>query len=162
MAERGIGILGLGYQLPAQVRLNDDPIFDELKKNSSQKEILALFQGFARRHVLGPDEQLVAIMAAAAEKAMIDAGVTPADIDLLIGCASLSRYIVPTDLGALHARLTLPQPRHAAPARKRLFQLSPSRSSSQTRCCGPGAPGPFLSLSAGTGRARSTTIRAPR
>jgi 3-oxoacyl-[acyl-carrier-protein] synthase-3 len=108
MARRSIGILGLGYQLPARIRLNDDPIFDELKKNSSQKEILALFQGIVRRHVLGPDESLVTIMASAAEKAMIDAGVTAADIDLLIGCASLSKYIVPTDLGALHVRLGLP------------------------------------------------------
>ena len=108
MADADIGIVGLGYQLPAHVRLNGDPIFDALTKDKSQEDILALFQGIVKRHVLGPDEPLVAIMAAAAEKAMIDAGVTPADIDLLIGCASLSRYIVPTDLGALHARLGLP------------------------------------------------------
>lgn len=109
MADGDVGIIGLGYQLPVKVRHNDDPIFDKLRKDSSQKEILALFQGFETRHVLGPYEQLVTIMAAAAEKAMIDASVTSADIDLLIGCASLSRYIVPTDLGALHARLNLPQ-----------------------------------------------------
>ncbi|MDE1993777.1 MAG: 3-oxoacyl-ACP synthase, partial [Rhizobiaceae bacterium] len=109
MAENDIGIIGLGYQVPAMIRLNDDPIFDALKKNSSQKEILALFQGFQKRHVLGPGETLVSIMAAAAEKAMIDAGVTAADIDLLIGCASLSQYIVPSDLGALHASLGLPE-----------------------------------------------------
>ena len=109
MTSAGIGIAGLGYQLPAQIRLNDDPIFDALKKNSSQQEILALFQGIEKRHVLGPDETLVSIMAVAAEKAMIDAGVKPADIDLLIGCASLSEYVVPSDLGALHARLALPR-----------------------------------------------------
>ncbi|AYG62564.1 3-oxoacyl-[acyl-carrier-protein] synthase III C-terminal domain-containing protein [Rhizobium jaguaris] len=109
MVENNIGVIGLGYQVPALVRLNDDPIFDALKKNSSQKEILALFQGFERRHVLGPDESLVSIMVAAAEKAMIDAGVTAADIDLLMGCASLSHYIVPSDLGALHGRLGLPE-----------------------------------------------------
>ncbi|MDL2398549.1 3-oxoacyl-ACP synthase III family protein [Rhizobium mayense] len=109
MVENSIGIIGLGYQVPPLVRLNDDPIFDALKSNSSQKEILALFQGFERRHVLGPDESLVSIMEAAAEKAMIDAGVAAADIDLLMGCASLSRYIVPSDLGELHARLGLPE-----------------------------------------------------
>jgi 3-oxoacyl-[acyl-carrier-protein] synthase-3 len=109
MTDDHIGIVGLGYQVPARVRLNDDPIFDALKKNKSQEDILALFQGIERRHVLGPDETLVAIMAAAAEKAMIDAGVDAGDIDLLIGCASLSQYIVPSDLGALHARLGLPQ-----------------------------------------------------
>lgn len=109
MTDDHIGIVGLGYHLPASVRLNDDPIFDALKKDKSQQDILALFQGFERRHVLRPDETLVSIMAAAAEKAMIDAGVMSDDIDLLIGCASLSQYIVPSDLGALHARLGLPQ-----------------------------------------------------
>src|SRR5690349_15993594 len=84
MTDHGFGIIGLGYQLPANIRLNDDRIFDAVRKNKSQKDILALFQGFERRHVLGPDETLVDIMASAAEKAMIDAGVTPADIDLLI------------------------------------------------------------------------------
>jgi len=113
MARPSIGILGLGCQLPARIRLNNDPIFDDLRKNSSQKEILALFQGIERRHVLGPDESLVTIMASAAEKAMIDAGVKAADIDLLIGCASLSKYVAPTDLAPLHARLALP--RHAMP-----------------------------------------------
>jgi 3-oxoacyl-[acyl-carrier-protein] synthase III len=113
MAKLSIGILGLGYQLPARIRLNDDPIFDKVKKNSSQKEILALFRGIESRHVLGPDESLVTIMVSAAEKAMVDAGVKVADIDLLIGCASLSKYVVPTDLGALHARLGLT--RHAMP-----------------------------------------------
>jgi 3-oxoacyl-[acyl-carrier-protein] synthase-3 len=109
----GIGIVGLGYQLPERIRRNDDPIFAALKKDKSQDEVLALFQGIDTRHVLGPDEKLVSIMASAAEKAMVDAGVKPADIDLLIGCASLSKYIVPSDLGALHARLALP--RHAMP-----------------------------------------------
>jgi len=113
MTNPGIGIAGLGYQLPAQIRLNDDPIFDALKKNSSEAAILALFKGIERRHVLGPNENLVSIMASAAEKAMLDAGVKAADIDLLIGCASLSKYIVPSDLGALHAQLALP--RHAMP-----------------------------------------------
>ena len=111
MTSSSVGITGLGYQLPDYVRLNNDPIFDALRRNSSEKEILALFQGIEKRHVLGPNENLVSIMASAAEKAMIDAAVKPGDIDLLIGCASLSKYIVPSDLGALHARLALP--RHA-------------------------------------------------
>ena len=123
MADGDVGIIGLGYQLPVKVRHNDDPIFDKLRKDSSQKEILALFQGFETRHVLGPYEQLVTIMAAAAEKAMIDASVTSADIDLLIGCASLSRYIVPTDLGALHASSQSAATRHAPATWQRLLQL---------------------------------------
>ncbi|RDJ05723.1 3-oxoacyl-ACP synthase III family protein [Rhizobium grahamii] len=109
MVKSDLGIIGLGYQLPTGVRLNDDPIFDALKRNNAQKDILALFQGFERRHVLGPDETLVSIMVAAAKKAMIDAGVTSDDIDLLIGCASVSRFIVPSDLGDLHKGLGLPQ-----------------------------------------------------
>ena len=87
MTSSSVGITGLGYQLPDYVRLNNDPIFDALRRNSSEKEILALFQGIEKRHVLGPNENLVSIMASAAEKAMIDAAVKPGDIDLLIGCA---------------------------------------------------------------------------
>jgi 3-oxoacyl-[acyl-carrier-protein] synthase III len=113
MAEHNLGIIGLGYQVPARIRLNDDPIFDALKKDTSQDDIRKLFKGFDRRHILGPDESLVSIMAAASEKAMVDAGVTASDIDLLIGCASLSQSIVPTDLGKLHASLGLAE--HAMP-----------------------------------------------
>ena len=108
MTRLDIGILGLGSHLPVRVRDNDDPIFDNLKKNSSQQQILVLFQGIKHRHILGPDEQLVTIMAAAAKKAMIDGQVNAADIDLLIGCASLSKFVVPTDLGLLHKELGLP------------------------------------------------------
>ncbi|MCS3743500.1 3-oxoacyl-ACP synthase [Rhizobium sp. BK661] len=109
MVESDLGIIGLGYQLPKGVRLNDDPIFNALRNNASETEILALFQGYERRHVLGADETLASIMVAAAKKAMIDAEVTADDIDLLIGCASLSRYIVPSDLGDVHKGLGLPE-----------------------------------------------------
>jgi 3-oxoacyl-[acyl-carrier-protein] synthase III len=108
MTEASVGIIGLGYHVPEHVRLNDDPIFDALKKDKTQEEVLKLFQGFSRRHVLKPGEQLATLIIAAAEKAMIDADVRAADIDLLIGCASLSTYVAPTDLGIVHARLGLP------------------------------------------------------
>jgi 3-oxoacyl-[acyl-carrier-protein] synthase-3 len=107
MAEGKIGIIGLGHKLPSHIRRNDDPIFDALKRNQSQEKILKMFQGFDRRHVLTPGEDLVGIMSAASKSALADAETTPAEIDLLLGCASLSRYIVPTDLAFLHRELGL-------------------------------------------------------
>lgn len=103
MKSSAIGVIGLGFAVPSKERFNSDPIFDFLKKSQFQ----SLFQGYKSRHVLTENETLVEIMALAAVRAMQDAGVKAADVDLLLGAASLSRWIVPTDLGALHSSLGL-------------------------------------------------------
>lgn len=103
MDSSACGIIGLGFAVPSMVRDNDDPIFGYLQNGPFKP----LFQGYKTRHVLAEGETLVDIMGQAAVKAMQDAGVEPTDIDLLLGAASFSRWIVPTDLGALHRSLGL-------------------------------------------------------
>ncbi|ULQ57686.1 hypothetical protein KJS94_05670 [Flavihumibacter rivuli] len=100
-------ITGLGYALPSGIRNNDDPIFDWLKKNNPAGE--SLFKGYATRHVLADDENLMTIMVPAAKMAMQDAGIQPQDVDLLIGTASVSHFINPNALSRVHKELELPE-----------------------------------------------------
>jgi 3-oxoacyl-[acyl-carrier-protein] synthase-3 len=132
-------IIGFGYKVPDAIRRNDDPIFaylnelkDYLERSSSARpamtaeaelEVTSLvsgtskspFYGYETRHVLGRFEKLVDIMKPAAEEALETAKVEPKDIDLLLGCASVSEYIVPSDLYELHKELGLPTSTLAVP-----------------------------------------------
>lgn len=99
--------------VPEQVRGNDDPIFDWLRNNPSYGS--KLFTGYKDRRVLGPGETVTSIMVRAAEQAMLDAGVGPRDIDLLVGQASVSRYISPNSLAEVHASLGLPSTTQVLP-----------------------------------------------
>jgi len=99
-------ILGLGYKVPDGRRENDDPIFaylNELKKKFPSDP----FEGYDTRHVLAEGENLIDIIKPAAQEALETAGVSADDIDLLIGCASVGKYIVPSDLYELHKELKL-------------------------------------------------------
>jgi 3-oxoacyl-[acyl-carrier-protein] synthase III/monoamine oxidase len=95
---------GLGYSVPAQIRTNDDPIFDYLKKHSGEGRP---FEGYDKRHVLAPGEDLMTVMVPAAQRALSDAGLVAADVDLLIGSGSISPYATPNELGLLHKVLGL-------------------------------------------------------
>ncbi|WP_026897632.1 3-oxoacyl-ACP synthase III family protein [Daejeonella oryzae] len=105
MTENLPRITGLGYAVPDKIRLNDDPVFSWLKKNVTDGE--KLFQGYEQRHVLDKDEDLISIMLPAAEMAMQNAGVSPDEIDLLIGTGSVSEYRNPNMLSLLHKELKL-------------------------------------------------------
>lgn len=107
MTEKPPRILGVGYDLPSKIRTNDDPIFDWLKENPSPDD--DLFIGYEQRRVLAENEDLMSIMLPAAQKALDDAGLKPSDVDVLLGYASISDYLVPNDLGHLHQRLGLPE-----------------------------------------------------
>jgi len=98
-------ILGVGYDVPAKVRTNDDPIFDWLKQHSPPGT--DLFQGYDQRRVLAADEDLMTIMRPAALAAIRDAGLEPSDVDLLIGCGSVSPNVSPNELGRLHQKIGL-------------------------------------------------------
>jgi len=107
-------ILGLGYKVPDTVRDNNDAIFDYLrevdtKKKSEDPHWRPQFVGYDKRHVLREVESLLDIMKPAAEAALQTANVKPEQIDLLLGCASVSQYIVPSDLYDLHKKLKLPE-----------------------------------------------------
>lgn len=105
MTGLGPRIIGTGYCVPGKMRLNDDPIFAALRAQPQGEQ---LFTGYNTRHVLSDDETLVDIMRPAAEMAMQAAGVTAADIDIVIGDGSLGASLVPNDLSRLHQVLGLP------------------------------------------------------
>lgn len=98
-------ILATGSCLPETIRSNDDPIFDWLHQNPPPNE--DLFQGYDQRRVLAPGEQLVDLMVEAARSALQRAALATADIDLLIGYASISTWEMPNELTAVATKLGL-------------------------------------------------------
>jgi 3-oxoacyl-[acyl-carrier-protein] synthase-3 len=109
MAELQARIKGLGYEVPANIRTNTDPIFDWLnnwlKSNPGSSNP---FTGYTTRHVLADGEDLMTIMVPAALKAMADARVEASEIDMLLGIASVSPYPNPNELSRLHQMIGLP------------------------------------------------------
>lgn len=101
-----VAILGVGYCVPEFIRTNDDPVFAWLNAHhAADKDI---FTGLAQRRVLAHPEDVVDVMALAAQRALDDAGKRPADVDLLLGSGSVGRYHAPNELAAVHAALKLP------------------------------------------------------
>ena len=98
-------IVGTGFAVPANIRTNDDPIFDWLKKHNPHG--MDLFKGYKYRRVLSREENLDTIMVPAALRAMEHAKIGPADVDLLIGYGSVSPYETPNELARLHQILGL-------------------------------------------------------
>jgi len=141
MSEPVASILGFGCKVPDAIRGNDDPIFaylNELRKYvegsefaqvertpAEEFELMASwgflggnrspFYGYETRHVLAQEESLVDLMKPAAEEALRTANVSADQIDILLGCASVGRYIVPSDLYELHQKLKLPPSTLAVP-----------------------------------------------
>ena len=106
MTGSAIGVIGMGHRVPDQVRKNDDPIFDWVKKNVPGWN--ELFTGYVERRILAPGETVLDILEPAARMAIDDAELTTADIDVVIGCVSPNTYVTPADLFALSGRLGLP------------------------------------------------------
>ncbi len=98
-------IIGTGYAVPPGIRGNDDPIFDWLNANNPDRD--KLFSGYNTRHVLLTDQSVTDIMKPACEMAMAAAGVEAAEIDLLIGDASLGEFVIPNAISELHCALGL-------------------------------------------------------
>lgn len=67
----------------------------------------AILSGTRERRVLAPGEALLDHMAAAARAAMEQARTRPSEIDRLIGYESVSEYLTPNGLYALHGKLGL-------------------------------------------------------
>ncbi|GCE50218.1 3-oxoacyl-[acyl-carrier-protein] synthase-3 [Thermosporothrix hazakensis] len=106
-----VGILGTGYSVPPHIRTNDDPLFDQVKRVVNSKGIAEkdLFTGLRERRYLKDGEQLESLMLDAAQKALSQARVSPAEIDRIYGYASVSPYLTPNALYAIHRDLGLPQ-----------------------------------------------------
>lgn len=99
-------LIGTGSAFPAQIRTNDDPIFDWLRDNPQYGG--QLFSGYSQRRVLGPGESVTSIMVAAARAALVQGAVSPAQIDLLLGFGSVGQYVTPNTLAQVHEELGLP------------------------------------------------------
>ncbi len=108
---QAIGILGCGYSVPSHVRRNDDPIFQHIANsvNSSGIAEKDLFVGLKERRYLDENEQLETLMIEATHWALLQARLAPEDIDRLYGYASVSSYITPNALYAVHKGLRLPE-----------------------------------------------------
>lgn len=106
MADAFPAITGVGYSLPASVRLNDDPVFQWLHDNPVPNQ--DLFAGLVARRVLSAGEDISTHMIIAAEAAMADAGIGPDDIDGITGYLTNGQYITPNGLAYVHQQLGLP------------------------------------------------------
>lgn len=102
----GPAVLATGSALPSQVRRNDDPVYAWLRAHQPAGH--DLFTGYDERRVLAPDETLVDLMAAAATSALGAAGVAATDVDLVLGYASMSTWLMPNDLVATAQLLGVP------------------------------------------------------
>jgi 3-oxoacyl-[acyl-carrier-protein] synthase III len=105
MTESSIGIIGMAKNLPADIRTNDDPIFDWLRQHPPPGQ--DLFTGYEKRHVLAKGQTVLDILVPAAREAITDAGLESDQIDVVIGCISPNTYFVPPDLFALTRNLKL-------------------------------------------------------
>jgi 3-oxoacyl-[acyl-carrier-protein] synthase III len=99
-------IVATGSALPAAVRTNDDPIFDWLRAHPPGGA--DLFAGYVERRVLGPEESLSDLMAAAARQALDRAGVAAGDVDLVVGYGSIGTWAMPNDLVTVAVDLGVP------------------------------------------------------
>lgn len=135
---QSVGILGLGHALPEQVRHNDDPIFDDLRRSAAagaQSE-QALFYGNRERRYLASEESLAGLTAQAGSAALNDAGLKAQDVHRLYGYLSVSDYIAPNALYDVHRRMGLPESALVVPVQSEFsnFLLSFVLASEAIRC----------------------------
>jgi 3-oxoacyl-[acyl-carrier-protein] synthase-3 len=100
-------LTGVGHAVGANVRTNDDPVFDWLKKHPQPDQ--DLFAGYKFRRVL-PCEGTLAdlpttvagLMIAACRNALEQAALQPHAVDALLGYATVSEYVTPNALALVH------------------------------------------------------------
>jgi 3-oxoacyl-[acyl-carrier-protein] synthase-3 len=107
--DKTIGIRGTGYSVPENIRYNNDPIFSHIISDANSQGIAErdLFSGMKERRFLQRNEQIETFMVEAAQHALSDAQVAPTSIDRLYGYASVSPYITPNAIYAVHRKLDL-------------------------------------------------------
>jgi 3-oxoacyl-[acyl-carrier-protein] synthase-3 len=102
----GSRIAAVGHYQPAKVLTNDD--LAGLVDTSD--EWIRSRVGIRTRHIAGPDEPVDELAAHAAAKALATAGLTPADIDLVLVATSTAIDRSPNTAARVAARLGIPQP----------------------------------------------------
>ena len=96
-----IGILGFGKYLPTRVMTNDD--WAELL--DTDDEWITSRSGIKERRIAAADETTVDLAAAAAEEALADAGIGPADLDEIIVATDTPEVYLPDTASYLQHRL---------------------------------------------------------
>ncbi|MFE6336671.1 beta-ketoacyl-ACP synthase III [Streptomyces sp. NPDC057798] len=102
----GSRIAALGHYQPARVLTNED--LAGLVDTSD--EWITSRVGIRTRHIAGPDEPVDELAAHAAAKALAAAGLTPADIDLVLVATSTAVDRSPNMAARVAARLGIPSP----------------------------------------------------
>lgn len=97
----GIGIIGVGHQLPDTIETNE-----ELCRNLSvEPEWIEEKTGVKRRCIADPKEHASDYALKAAQKAIAMAGIDPSEIGLIIGCTFSHDYVFPALAAKLHLDL---------------------------------------------------------
>nr|WSZ99431.1 ketoacyl-ACP synthase III [Streptomyces sp. NBC_00857] len=102
----GTRIAALGHYQPAKVLTNHD--LAEMVDTSD--EWISSRVGIKTRHVAGPDEPVDELAAHAGAKALAAAGLTPADIDLVLVATSTAIDRSPNTAARVAARLSMGSP----------------------------------------------------
>ncbi|MGW0760661.1 beta-ketoacyl-ACP synthase III [Streptomyces sp. NPDC002814] len=102
----GSRIAAVGHYQPARVLTNED--LAGLVDTSD--EWITSRVGIRTRHIAGPDEPVDELAAHAAAKALAAAGLTPADIDLVLVATSTAIDRSPNMAARVAARLGIPSP----------------------------------------------------
>ena len=103
MSTRAVAILGLGAYLPERVVTNDD-LAQHL---DTSDEWIRTRTGIRERHHAAPDEATSDLALAAARAALDDAGLAPADVDVLIVATTTPDHPVPATAPTVAAGLGL-------------------------------------------------------
>ncbi|MFI9587639.1 beta-ketoacyl-ACP synthase III [Streptomyces sp. NPDC052236] len=102
----GTRVVALGHYQPAKVLTNDDLT----AMVDTSDEWIRSRVGIETRHVAGPDEPVDELAAHAAAKALAAAGLTPADIDLVMVATSTAIDRSPNTAARVAARLGMASP----------------------------------------------------
>jgi 3-oxoacyl-[acyl-carrier-protein] synthase-3 len=98
-------ITGTGSHVPARVLTNADL---SAMLGEDVDPFVRGTLGIRERHVCGPGESTADLAEAAALRALEDAGITAADVDLLIVSTDTPEYVSPATASVLHGRLGMP------------------------------------------------------
>ena len=101
MADARIGILGFGSYVPSRVMTNDD--WSELLETDD--EWITSRSGIKERRFAADDESTVDLAAAAAEKAIADAGITASELDEIVVATDTPEVYTPDTAAFLQHRL---------------------------------------------------------
>ncbi len=101
MADARIGILGFGSYVPSRVMTNDD--WAELL--DTDDEWITSRSGIKERRFAADDESTVDLAAAAAEKAIADAGITASELDEIVVATDTPEVYTPDTAAFLQDRL---------------------------------------------------------